>query len=169
MSYGQHTGYGQPGGYGHAGYGAQRGYDSPPRHYEEYGQRQGWRRSEYGDLLYSEEFADAVMRVCAEKMDEVLASQGYFPAGMQGGGHGAQGYDHEKYMRFKEVLEELRDLPTAEAQRRMGVMFAGLDDESKRVLNVLISEPSKKKLAQKANVPLDKFMQIKHELPERLK
>ena len=109
------------------------------------------------------------MRVCAEKMDEVLASQGYFPAGMQGGGHGAQGYDHEKYMRFKEVLEELRDLPTAEAQRRMGVMFAGLDDESKRVLNVLISEPSKKKLAQKANVPLDKFMQIKHELPERLK
>ena len=167
MSYGQHSGYGQPSGYGHPGGYTQRGYDGP-RH-EEYGPRHGWRRSEYSDLLYSEEFADAVMRVCAEKMDEVLASQGYFPAGMQGAGYGAHGYDHEKHMRFKEVLEELRDLPTAEAQRRMGVMFPGLDEEGKRVLSVLVSETSKKKLAQKANMTLEKFMQVKHELEEKLK
>lgn len=167
MSYGQHSGYGQPSGYGHPGGYTQRGYDGP-RH-EEYGPRHGWRRSEYSDLLYSEEFADAVMRVCAEKMDEVLASQGYFPAGMQGGGHGANEHDHEKRKRFKAALEELRDLPTAEAQRRMGVMFPGLDEEGKRVLSVLAAESSEKKLAQKANMPLEKFMQKENELAEYLR
>lgn len=160
MSYGHYTGYGQPGGYGHAGHGPQHGYDSP---------RHEWRRSEYADLLYSEEFADAVMRVCAEKMDEVLASQGYFPAGVQGAGYGANEHDHEKRKRFKAALEELRDLPTAEAQRRMGVMFPGLDEEGKRVLSVLAAEPSEKKLAQKANMPLEKFMQKENELAEYLR
>lgn len=72
----------------------------------------------------------------------------------------------ERHKRFKATLDELRDLPTAEAQRRMPVMFPGLDEDGKRVLSVLVSESSKKKLAQKANMPLEKFMQKAYELEE---
>lgn len=161
MSYGQ-QGYG--GGYGG------RGPHGAPYGANEYGS--GWRDERHGggyggsgsELLYSPEFAEAVMRVCRERMDEVLAEQGYFPAGMQGAG-----FDHERHHRFKEVLEELRDLPVAEAQRQMAGRFNALSDEQKRVLSVLASEASKKKLAQKANVPLERFMQLKHELEDKLK
>ena len=123
------------------------------------------------ELLWSEEFADAVLRVCREKMDETLASQGYYPAGMQGAGYGAEGggYDYGKHRRFKEVLEELRELPTAEAQRQMAGRFASLNEEQKRVLSVLMSESSKKKLAQKASLSPERFMQVKHELEDKLK
>ena len=170
MSYGQ-QGYGQQGGYGG------HGQHGVPYGANEYGhgwpQQKGRRGGGYGGgeaLLSSPEFADAVMRVCRERMDEVLAEQGYFPAGMQGAGFGGQGgYDHERHRRFKEALEELRDLPTAEAQRRMPVMFPGLDEEEKRVLSVLVSESSKKKLAQKANMQPEKFMHVKHALEEKLR
>lgn len=168
MSYGQQ---GYSGGYGG------RGQHGAPYGANEYGH--GWPQHErrgggYGgsdsELLYSPEFADAVMRVCRERMDEVLAEQGYFPAGMQGAGFSGQGgYDHERHRRFKEALEELRDLPTAEAQRRMPVMFPGMDEDEKRVLSVLVSESSKKKLAQKANMQPDKFMHVKHGLEEKLR
>lgn len=185
MSYGQQGGYGsQQGGYGgHGGYGPQHGmpYGANERGHG-WGQGGGYEGvqaqrgghgghgGQYGELLYSPEFADAVMRVCRERMDEVLAEQGYFPAGMQGAGFGGQGgYDHERHRRFKEALEELRDLPTAEAQRRMPVMFPGMDEEEKRVLSVLVSESSKKKLAQKANMQPEKFMHVKHALEEKLR
>lgn len=182
MSYGQ-QGYGQQGGmYGmnmgmqQGGYGMQQGSG--------YGQQQaafgsgerthggqGWpggMQQQYGggggqwqELLHSQEFAEAVMRVCREKMDGVLAEQGYYQQGSM--------QDDPRRRRFKEALEDLRDLPTAEAQRRMPVMFPNLDEECRRVLSVLVSENSKKKLAQKANVPLERFMQIKHELAEKMK
>lgn len=167
MSYGQ-QGYG--GGYGG------RGQHGAPYGANEYGS--GWRDERHGggyggsgsELLYSPEFAEAVMRVCRERMDGVLAEQGYFPAGMQGAGFaGHGGWDHERHerhKRFKAMLEELRDLPTAEAQRRMPVLFPGLDEDGKRVLSVLVSESSKKKLAQKANMPLEKFIQKEYELEE---
>lgn len=87
--------------------------------------------------------------------------QGYYQQGSM--------QDDPRRRRFKEALEDLRDLPTAEAQRRMPVMFPNLDEECRRVLSVLVSENSKKKLAQKANVPLERFMQIKHELAEKMK
>lgn len=178
MSYGQQGGYGQPqGGYGgHGAYGPQGG--ATPYVGNEHGHgwqhgagpRGGYGGGQYGELLYSPEFAEAVMRVCRERMDEVLAEQGYFPAGMQGAGFaGHGGWDHERHerhKRFKATLDELRDLPTAEAQRRMPVMFPGLDEDGKRVLSVLVSESSKKKLAQKANMPLEKFMQKAYELEE---
>lgn len=171
MSYGQ-QGYGQQGGYGgHGQHGAPYGAN-------EYGhgwpQHEGRRGGGYGGgeaLLYSPEFAEAVMRVCRERMDEVLAEQGYFPAGMQGAGFGGQGgYDHERHerhKRFKAALDELRDLPTAEAQRRMPVMFPNMTEEEKRVLSVLVSESSEKKLAQKANVTPERFMQISYALEEK--
>ena len=181
MSYGQQGGYGpQQGGYGgHGGYGPQHGmpYGANERGhgwgqggggYEGVQAQRGGHGGQYGELLYSPEFAEAVMRVCRERMDGVLAEQGYFPAGMQGAGFAGQGgFDHERHerhKRFKEVLDELRDLPTAEAQRRMPVVFPGLDEEGKRVLSVLVSESSKKKLAQKANIPLERFTQKEYEL-----
>lgn len=123
----------------------------------------------WAELLWSEEFAEAVLRVCREKMDETLAGQGYYPAGMQGAGYGAEGYDPVKHRRFKDVLEELRDLPTAEAQRQMAGRFGTLSEEQKRVLSVLMSECSKKKLAQKASMTVERFMQLKHELEDKLK
>lgn len=190
MSYGQQGGYGpQQGGYGgHGGYGPQHGmpyganerghgwgqggggYMGQGGGYEGVQAQRGGHGGQYGELLYSPEFAEAVERVCRERMDGVLAEQGYFPAGMQGAGFAGQGgFDHERHKRFKEALEELRDLPTAEAQRRMPVLFPGLDEEGKRVLSVLVSESSKKKLAQKANMPLERFMQKKHELEGVLK
>ena len=180
MSYGQHNPYGSPSGYGHpGGYPMPGGYGGPQGHPygantqgHGWGQQHGPQHNEFEAMLNSDAFANAVMRVCGERMEAVLASQGYFPAGMQGSaGYGAYSpqYDMEKHRRFKEVMEEIREAPSADAPRLIEQRFANISPEERKLLMVLASECSKTKLASKAGMPLERFMELKHGLEHKLK
>lgn len=181
MSYGQHNPYGSPSGYGHpGGYPMPGDYGTPHQGPYSGHSGQGWPAPHHGGsvphhefetMLHSDTFAEAVMRVCNEKMEEVLARQGYFPAGMQGAGYGAYspGYDMDKHRRFKEVMEEIREAPSADAPRLIEQRFANISPEERKLLMVLASECSKTKLASKAGMPLERFMELKHGLEHKLK
>lgn len=181
MSYGQHNPYGSPSGYGHpGGYPMPGGYGGPHQGPYSGHSGQGWPAPHHGGgsphtdleaMLHSDTFAEAVMRVCNEKMEEVLARQGYFPAGMQGAGYGAYspGYDMDKHRRFKEVMEDIREAPSADAPRLIEQRFANISPEERKLLMVLASECSKTKLASKAGMPLERFMELKHGLEHKLK
>lgn len=122
-------------------------------------------------LLWSEDFAEAVLRVCREKMDATLASQGYFPAGLQGAGYGADGHaEWEKRRAFKAALDELRDAPSSEIARRVEARFVGLTPEERKLVIVLAGESSHAKLASKAGISVERLHELKHDvLPDKLK
>lgn len=180
MSYGQHNAYSAPSGYGHpGGYPSPGGYGGPQGHPygantqgHGWGQQHGPQNHEFEAMLHSDAFANAVMRVCGERMEAVLASQGYFPAGMQGSaGYGdyAPQYDMGKHRRFKEVMEEIREAPSSDAARLIEARFANISPEERKLLMVLANECSKSKLASKAGIPLERFMELKHGLEHKLK
>lgn len=121
-------------------------------------------------LLWSEDFAEAVLRVCRDKMDETLASQGYFPAGLQGAGYGADGHAKwEKKRAFKAALDELRDAPSSEIARRVEARFVGLTPEERKLVIVMAGESSHAKLASKAGISVERMHELKDVLPDKLK
>lgn len=182
MNYGQHysggQGYGQP--QGGMPYGANErghgwgqhggGYMSQGGGYNAQHGPYGSQGGQYGELLYSREFAEAVKRVSRETMDELLAGQGYFPShgGMQGGVFGGQG--DPVHARYKEVLDEIRDAPSGEQHKLVEARFENLTpEERKLIMAALAPECSTRKLAAKAGLPVERFLELKHGLKYKLK
>lgn len=165
----QHYGGGSPYGANERGQGwggGGNGYNQPSGGYE--GQH-GYRGGQYGELLYSREFAEAVKRVSRETMDELLAQQGYFPGGMQGGMQGGTGGD-PVHARYKEVLDEIRDAPSGEQHKLVEARFENLSAEERKLLiAALAPECSTRKLAAKAGLPVERFLELKHGLKYKLK
>lgn len=145
--------------YGH-GWGGDRGYEAP---------RGGGLPHSMQQLLWSEDFSEAVLRVCREKMDSALASQGYFPSGMQGAGYGATSEEEERRRAFKTVMDELRDAPSGEVARRVEARFTGLTPEERKLVIILAGENSHAKLAAKAGISVERMYELKRSLPAKLK
>lgn len=173
----QYQGGGMPYGVNERGHGWPQqggGYMSPGGGYGPQHGPYGGHGGQYGELLYSEEFAEAVKRVSRESMNELLAQQGYFPGGPGQGGwmpgmqHGGQGGDpaHES---FKEVLDEIRDAPSSEQHKLIEARFENVTPEERKLLMALAGDCSKRKLAAKAGLPLERFMELKHGLKYKLK
>lgn len=121
-------------------------------------------------LLWSEDFAEAVLRVCRDKMDATLATQGYYPAGMQGAGYGARGdAEYARHRAFKKVLDELRDAPSGEVARRVEARFTGLTPEERKLVIVEAGESSHAKLAAKAGISVERMFELNRSLEEKLK
>lgn len=177
MNYGQFNGNGQhmtqqgpQGGWGggQMPYGANErghGWGGQSGPYE--GQRGGSGGGMWAELLWSHDFADAVKRVCREEMNGVLAQQGYYP----GGGQGQQGeHGSELHRRWKETLDEIRDAPTAEQHKLVEQRFEGLTPEERKLLMAALApECSTRKLAAKAGLPVDRFVELKHGLKYKLR
>lgn len=154
---------GQQGGFvPQGGYGYQHGYSEPHK-----GSQDGFaaelRDMAYGRKPISEEFKAVVCAIMKEQTDSMLGQYGYSQHGQ--GQHG--GSEHQRY---KETLEELRDVPNVtEAVKRAGQYFDDLTDEDKKVLQLILNRPSYKKMAQMANMPPERFMEVKRGLEHKLK
>lgn len=115
----------------------------------------------YGERPCPEELRQVILGVVGEQANGMLAQYGYSQQG---------GYDGDQHHRYKETLEELRDVPNVtEAVKRAGQHFENLTDEDKKVLQQILSRPSYKKMAAITNIPLERFMQIKRDLEHKLK
>lgn len=91
----------------------------------------------------------------------MLAQYGYSQQG--------SGYD-DHHRRYKETLEELRDVPNVtEAVKKAAQHFENLTDEDRKVLQQILNRPSYKKMAQMVNMPVDRFLEVKHSLEQKLK
>lgn len=120
-------------------------------------------RGGYGEepRMSHSELREFIIDVIREQADEMFAEQGYY----RGGEHGS-----DQHKRYKEVLETLREIPSAmEAVKHFGKYFEGLTEEERKVLTQLVQRPSMKKSAQSAGIPLERFCQLKHELMYKLK
>ena len=112
-----------------------------------------------------EELRLVIEDVVRDQTERMLAEQGYIPAEGSKGGHGS-----ELHHRYKEVLEKLREIPSAmEAVKHFGKYFDDLSEEERKVLTQLIQRPTIKKQAAAAGVSPERFMQLKHELQYKLK
>lgn len=160
MGVGQHFpqgGYGQP------------GFNQPGGH-QQYGHKQGggehddvlafFRSVAYGERPCPEELKQVILGVVGEQANGMLAQYGYTQ----------QGGDHELHHRYKETLEELRDVPNVvEAVKRASQHFDNLTDEDKKVLQQILNRPSYKKMAQMVNMSPERFMEVKRGLEYKLK
>jgi len=151
------------------------GYMGQGGGYEGVQAQRGGHGGQYGELLYSAEFAEAVERVCREKMNGVLAQQGYFPGGGGGQGgwmpgmQGGQG-DDPLQARYEEVLDEIRDAPSGEQHKLVEARFEGLVPEERKMLIASEApECSIKKKAAKAGLPVERFLELRHGLKYKLK
>lgn len=116
----------------------------------------------YGERPCPEELKEIVLGIVGEQADSMLGQYGYSQTG-----HGAHDEHHRRY---KEVLEELRDVPNVtEAVKKAGQMFEGLTDEDRKVLQQILNRPSYKKMASMVNMTPDRFMEVKHGLEQKLK
>ena len=116
----------------------------------------------YGRKAIPEEFKAVVCSIMKEQTDNMLGQYGYT---QQSSEHGS-----EHHHRYKETLEELRDVPNViEAVKRAGQHFEGLTEDDKKVLQQILNRPSYKKMAQMVNMPPERFMEIKRGLEAKLK
>lgn len=154
---------GQQGGFvPQGGYGYQHGYVEPHKGLQD-GFAAELREMAYGRKPISEELKAVVCAIFKEQTDSMLGLYGYSQHGQ--GPHG--GSEHQRY---KETLEDLRDIPNVtEAVKRAGQHFDNLTDDDKKVLQQILNRPSYKKMAQMAGMPYDRFMEIKRELEHKLK
>ena len=103
-----------------------------------------------------------IVKVMREQADEMFAEQGYH--------RGTDGHGSELHHRYKEVLEELREIPSAvEAVKKFGMYFDGLSEEERKVLTQLVQRTPLKKMSASAGVSPERFREIKHELMYKLK
>lgn len=163
MSYYQHFGYGQSQYPQHGGYGmgmpsTQGGYMGGQHGYE---QVLGFfREVAEGKRQCPEEIRAVILGVVGEQANGMLAQYGYQQ----------QGGNPEHHHRYKETLEELRDIPqVTEAVKRASQHFENLTDEDRKVLQQILNRPSYKKMAQMVNMTPERFMEVKRELEWKLK
>lgn len=149
------------------------GYMSPGGGYPPQHGPYGGRGGQYGELLYSEEFAEAVKRVSRESMNELLAQQGYFPGGGPGQGgwmpgmqHGMGDPDEEG---FEEVLDEIRDAPSSEQHKLIDARFENITPEERKLLMAEAGDCSKRKLAAKSGLSIDRYRELRHGLKYKRK
>lgn len=146
----------EPHGYGRE---HERGYEQHRGGYDRGG-------DDYGMGMSRGELREFIVQVLREQTEEMFAEQGFY----RGGKGGRGGHDDELHERYKEVLEELREIPSAmEATKQFSKHFEGLTEEDRKVLTQLIQRPPLKKMAQNAGVSPEKFWQLKHELMYKLK
>lgn len=113
-----------------------------------------------GERPCPEELKAVILGVVGEQANGMLAQYGYT---QQGGGD-------EHHHRYKEALEELRDVPNVvEAVKRAGQYFTDLTEEDKKVLQQILNRPSYKKMAQMVNMAPERFMEVKRGLEHKLK
>ena len=158
--------YPQHGGQFHSqgGYGGQQ-YGRPQQSGEHESVLAFFRAVAQGERPCPEELKAVILGVVGEQANGMLAQYGYT---QQGGGE--WGNDPGRHHRYKEVLEELRDVPNVvEAVKRAGQYFDNLTEEDKKVLQQILNRPSYKKMAQMANMPPDRFMEVKRGLEHKLK
>lgn len=123
------------------------------------------REAAHGRRPIPEELRLVIEYVVRDQTERMLAEQGYIPAEGSKGGHGS-----ELHHRYKEVLEKLREIPSAmEAVKHFGKYFDDLSEEERKVLTQLIQRPTVKKQAAAAGVSPERFYEIKHELQYKLK
>ena len=114
----------------------------------------------YGRKPIPEEFKAVVCAVMKHQTDRMLEQYGY----TQQDGKG------DLHHHYKEVLEELREVPTlVEAEKKFPHFFADLTPEESKVLKHLVNRPSIKKLAQLSGMSPERFVEIKHSLQNKLK
>jgi hypothetical protein len=153
---GHFGGYPQQGGYGYHG-----GYNEPHRG------AQGDFMEEIREMAHGrkpipDEFKAIICAVVKEQTDSMLGQYGYTQHGGQHGG--------EQHIRYKETLEELRDIPNVtEAVKRASQYFDDLTEEDKKVLQQILNRPSYKKMAQMVNMTPERFMEVKRDLERKLK
>lgn len=153
---GYHGGYGQQGGHEYRG-----GYGEPHRGAQG-GFMEELRDWAYGRKPVPEEFKAVVCSIMKEQTDNMLGQYGYTQQGGAGG--------DEHHHRYKEALEELRDVPNVmEAVKRAGQYFDNLTEEDKKVLQQILNRPSYKKMAQMVNMAPERFMEVKRGLEHKLK
>ena len=113
-----------------------------------------------GERPCPEELRAVIQGDVGEQANGMLAQYGYT---QQGGGD-------EHHHRYKEALEELRDVPNVvEAVKRAGQYFDNLTEEDKKVLQQILNRPSHKKMAQMVNMAPERFMEVKRGLEHKLK
>lgn len=112
-----------------------------------------------GERPCPEELRAVILGVVGEQANGMLAQYGYT---QQGGS--------DLHHRYKEALEELRDVPSiVEAEKKFDHYFSDLTSEDKKVLKTEVNRPSLKKLAQMVNMTPDRFMEVKRGLEHKLK
>lgn len=113
----------------------------------------------YGETPCPEELKQIILGVVGEQANGMLAQYGYH---QQGG--------DDQHHRYKEVMEELRDVPNlTDAEKKFDQYFVDLTPDDRKVLKQKVNRPSNKKLAQLTNLTLDRFLEIDHGLPYKLK
>ena len=123
------------------------------------------RESAHGHRPIPEELRIIIEDVVRDQTERMLAEQGFYPA--EGKRHD---HDSELHHRYKEVLEKLREIPSAmEATKHFSKYFDDLSDEERKVLTQLVQKPSMKKQAASAGVSPERFYELKHELQYKLK
>lgn len=139
------------------------------------GQQHGWSREvdeeheevisffravAYGEMPCPEEMKQVVLGIVGEQANSMLGQYGYTQ----------QGGMPDSHARYKETLEELRDIPNVtEAVKKASQKFEGLTDEDRKVLQQILNRPSYRKMASIVNMPLDRFMAVKHGLEHKMK
>ena len=157
MNYNQYQGgYGQQ--YPQGGYGGKQ-YGRPQQSGEPESVLAFFRAVAQGERPCPEELKAVILGIVGEQANGMLAQYGYT---QQGGG--------DQHHRYKEVLEELRDVPNIiEAEKKFDQYFVDLTPEDRKVLKQKVNRPSNKKLAQLSNIPLERFLEIDHELQYKVK
>ena len=115
------------------------------------------------EMEIPEELEQIILFVVQKQMDEKLREQGYHHEDSDGDA------DYKRHRRFKEVVEELRELPSQAVDGRILERFGNLNDAEHKVLKVLSQERSKAKMAECASMTLPRFMEIKHALEKKVK
>lgn len=122
------------------------------------------REAAHGRRPIPEELRIVIEDVVRDQTERMLAEQGYIPAEGSKGGHGS-----EQRHRYKEVLEKLREIPSAmEAVKQFNKYFENLTEEDRKVLTQLIQRPPLKKQAAAAGVSPERFCEVDDELPYKL-
>lgn len=168
QQYPQQGGYGQPQGamgfHSQGGYGGQQ-YGRPQQSGEHESVLAFFRAVAQGERPCPEELKAVILGIVGEQANGMLAQYGYT---QQGGGE--WGNDPGRHHRYKEVLEELRDVPNLiEAEKKFDHYFTDLSPEDKKVLKQIVNRPSYKKMAQMVNMTPDRFMEVKRGLEHKLK
>lgn len=116
----------------------------------------------YGETSCPEELKQVILGVVGEQANGMLAQYGYTQQGGQYGG--------DQHHRYKEALEELRDITNlADAEKKFDNYFIDLTTDDRKVLKQLVNRPSIKRLSQMAGMPPERFMEIKRGLEHKLK
>lgn len=158
----QQTQGGHFGGYQpHGGYGGYHGSYNDPHKGTQGDFMEEIYEMAHGRKPIPEELKAIICTVVKEQTDSMLGQYGYTQHGQPG---------REQHLRYKEILEELRDVPNVtEAVKRATQHFDDLTEEDKKVLQQILNRPSYKRMAQMVNMTPERFMEVKHDLERKLK